>query len=103
MPWWLLLLLVVLTWCLWALAAAAERAADEAAERVPQDRRGGVSICPAIPVLPLVFFGAAMAADAFFPPWGTRAVATLHGLLTVLFLASIARDFFRLRSAETAD
>jgi hypothetical protein len=103
MPWWILLVLVILTWCLWAVAAAAERAASEAAEGVPESKRGGVSIAPVIPLFPLAAFGVAVAADAFFAPWGTRVVGGLHGLLATLFVLSIVRDWVRLRRSERAD
>ena len=103
MPWWILLILVILTWCLWAVAAAAERAASEVARRVPESQRGGVSIVPAIPLFPLGAFGVAMAVDAFFAPWGTRFVGGLHGTLAMLFVLSIARDAVRLRRSQDAD
>ena len=103
MPWWMLLILVILTWCLWAVAAAAERAASEAAKGVPESQPGGVSILPAIPLFPLAAFGVAMGADALFAPWGTRVVGGLHGLLAMLFVLSIVRDFVRLRRFEGAD
>ena len=103
MAWWTLLFLVVVTWYLWAVAAAAERAASDAAKGVPESGRGGVSVFPAIPFFPPAFFGLAMAADAFVAPWGTRVVGGLHALLAMLFLVSLVRDCLRLRRAKSAD
>src|SRR5688500_5534326 len=99
MPWWLLLILLTLTWCLALIAAAAERATDDIVKEVPESQRGGISILPVIALFPLAAFGVAMAADAFFAPWGTRVVGGLHGLLALLYVLSIARDWARSRGS----
>jgi len=97
MPWWLLLMIVALTWCLWAFATVFQRAASEATKKVPRGKRGGVSLLPVIPLFPLAFFGIAKLADTFVTSWGTRVIGTSHILLALLFLISIARDWYRLR------
>jgi hypothetical protein len=98
MPWWLLLLVVSLTWCLWVVAAVEGRAAADAAKRTPSDKRGGVSILPVIPLFPLVLFGVAKVVDIIADPWGTRVIVILHLLLALALLTSVARDVGRLRS-----
>ena len=96
MRWQFLLAWLVLTWCAWVVAAAAERAASDAANRVPAAKRGGVSIFPAIPLFPLGFLGLAKVVDDRLAPWGSLVVATIHVPLFVAFLVSTAVSWRRL-------
>ena len=96
MRWQFLLAWLFLTWCAWLVAAAAERAASDAANRVPKAKRGGVSIAPAIPLFPLVFFGLAWVVDDRFAPWGSLVVAALHVPLFVAFVAFAVLSWRRL-------
>lgn len=98
MPWWLLLLTICLTWCLWVLAALAEIAVGKAANKIPKDH--GFSPMPVIPVFPLALFGLAKLVDVFVAPWGTVVMGAIHGLLALVFLTAIARSWYRLRSAS---
>jgi hypothetical protein len=98
MPWWLLLLIVFFVWCLWAAAAAAQVAVENARQALPGGHRRGISFVPVIPVFPLVFWGAAKLIDLVVDPWGTRIVASLHAVFAVILVASIVRDSMRLRS-----
>ena len=103
MSWWFLILIIFLTWCLWALATMLQKAAVDAINKVPKDRRGGVSIALVIPLFPLLLFGAAKVADRFLAPWGTGIILWLHLLLAIPFLVSIARDWIRLRSLHSSE
>jgi hypothetical protein len=103
MPWWVLLIEVFAVWCLWGIAAAAERSVEEARRGVSEAQRGGVSIAPIIPAFPLVFWGLALLVDLAVGPWGTRVVGGFHAVLGMVFMASIARDLWRLRSLDASD
>jgi hypothetical protein len=96
MPWWGLLIEVFIVWLLWVVAAAQGRAVAEARRRVPKEQRGGVSIAPIIPFVPLGFWGAALLVDSIAGPWGTLAVGWFHVALGVLFVASIVRNMWSL-------
>ena len=72
------------------------RAAAEARRGVPKEQRGGVSIAPIIPFVPLGFWGAALLVDSIAGPWGTLAVGWFHVALGVLFVASIVRNMWSL-------
>jgi hypothetical protein len=98
MHWWLLLLIITLTWCLWAIAAVAQKSAIHAAKGLPMEQCGGISIAPVIPVFPAALFGIAKLTDLFVAPWGTWSVGGLHILLMILFVISIARDWLRLQA-----
>lgn len=96
---WLMLALFFLTWYLWAVAAAAQRLADYEARQVPPERRGGVSVFPALPLFPLMAWGAALLIDRIVPPWGSRVMVAIHLVLVALFLVTTLRDLKRARSA----
>ncbi len=98
MPWWGLLIEVFVVWLLWGYAAVVGHAASGARRGVPEGRRGGVSLAPIIPALPLTFWGTALIADLAIGPWGTIAVGWLHVALGFAFVASIVRDRRCLRS-----
>jgi hypothetical protein len=100
MSWRLLLAVVFGAWGLLFAAAAANRAFEEARAGVPEAKRGGVSIVPAIPFIPLAFWGAAVLIDRFAAPWGTALIGGLHAVLAVVFAASIGRDWWRIRSLD---
>jgi hypothetical protein len=94
MAWWALLLLV--------FAAAAGYAAIQACRGIPDGQRRGVSLAPIIPIFPLGFWGAAMLADLVVGPWGMIVVGWLHAALGLVFIGSIVRDLWRLRSFDKA-
>jgi hypothetical protein len=98
MSWWLLLLFIFVVWCLWAAAATAQVAADNARHPLPDGCERGLLVVPVIPVLPLMLWGAAKLIDLIADPWGTMIVAWFHAVLAVVFVISIARDIIRLRS-----
>lgn len=91
MSWWALLILVTLTWAL-GVTGVVTRPAD-----------AGFSWFPIFPLVPLVFFGAAMVLDAMTPTWGTRVVGALHATFIVAFLVGILRDRRRGRAAAGQD
>ena len=71
MPSWLLAWFILLVWCLWAVATAAQHAADAARRGIPKGQRGGVSLLPVIPVYPVLAWGIAFLIDRVANPWGT--------------------------------
>jgi hypothetical protein len=100
MAWWALLLLVLVVWILWGIAAAAGHAVAQARRGIPKGQSGGVSLAPVIPLFPLGFWGAAMLVDLVVGPWGTVVVGWLHTALGVIFIGSIVWDVWRLRSFD---
>jgi hypothetical protein len=100
MLWWLLLAELLVVWLLWAAAAATQRALHDARHRVPESQRGGVSIVPIIPALPLAFWGVALLVDLVAGPWGTVSVGGLHAVLGAVFVGCIVRDRWRRRSPD---
>ncbi len=100
MPWWGLLIEVCFVWLLWGSAALANHAATAAHRGIPKGQREGVSLAPIIPVYPLVFWVAALLVDLAIGPWGTIVVSSFHAALGLCFVASIARDCWRIRSLD---
>ncbi len=100
MPPWVLLLFILLVWCLWAVAAATELAAEDALRGVPAEQRRGVSLFPILPVFPLILWGFAWLIDRAAGPWGSMIVGAGHLVFTVYLTVSIARNARRLRSHE---
>jgi hypothetical protein len=98
MPAWALPVFVFLVWCLWAMAAAAQRGAADARRGIPAEQWGGVSIFPAIPVFPLAFWGIAWLIDHAASPWGTILVGGPHVVFAVCLAVSLVRDVRYLRS-----
>ena len=92
---WSLLAVVFVTWILWCVACIAQIAVGNAS--LPKDKQRGFSMFPAIPILPLVFWGLGVSLDVLFDPWGKRIIGTLHLLLSVVLLISILRDCLRVR------
>ena len=88
---WMLPLQLFGVWFLWAIAAAAEKRAHEIRCGTLEEQRGGVSIFPAIPLFPLLFWGVAWLVDRFFSPWGSTVVGGLHTFLALLMLVTSSR------------
>ena len=101
MPSWALPLFVFLVWCLWAVAAATQRAAEDARRGIPVGHRGGVSVLPVIPLFPLAFWACAWLIDRAAGPWGTVFVGASHLAFAVGLTVSILRDSRRLRSHDS--
>lgn len=97
LPWWGLLIELLVVWILWGIAAAAANAVSSARRGIPEGERGGVSLAPIIPLFPLGFWGAALLTDAAVGPWGTVAVGWFHVVIGLAFFVSIVRDLWRLR------
>jgi hypothetical protein len=100
MPSWLFPLFLFAVWCLWAVAAAAQKSVAEAARGVPEKERRGVSILPVIPGYPLAFWGIAWLIDRVYSPAGTWIVGTFHALFAVVLVVSIVRDRGRLNKMD---
>lgn len=84
---WTLLLLVTITWLLWAFGALqGNYLAKREGRKKPES---GVSLAPIIPLFPLLFFALAKIADKFVPPWGTWIIGGMHALLAAAFIAAI--------------
>jgi hypothetical protein len=90
---WSLLLLVTLTWLLWAVGALLGHHLAKRDGRVAPD--SGLSLAPIIPIFPLVFFGVGKLVDWIIAPWGTWLIGGLHAILAVTFIVAIAWCAFR--------
>src|SRR5262245_28713032 len=97
---WLLLVFLFLIWILWAVAASAQKSLQDAQRGLPKGQRGNMSVFPVIPVFPLAFWGIAVLVDQFAAPWGTRTIGVLHSLFFIVLVASICRDWWRLRNID---
>ncbi|NUO75269.1 MAG: hypothetical protein HOQ32_04570 [Lysobacter sp.] len=94
---WSLPVLLFAVWCLWAFTAIAERRARDLRLGVPEERRGGVSVLPVIPLFPLFFWGMAWLIDRWFSPWGSLTIGAIHVVLAAMMAYSLARDWRYLR------
>jgi hypothetical protein len=101
-PSWLLASLIFVVWCLWAVAAVAQRAAEDVRRGTPEGQPGGVSILPVIPAFPVVLWGIAWLIDRVIDPWGTWAVAGAHGVFAACLVVTLVRDWRDLRSLDGA-
>jgi hypothetical protein len=99
---WLLLLLLLVIWMLWAIACAAEAAVADARRGIPKGQRRGVSILPAFPLFPLVFWVIALLIDSVADPWGTLLIGGGHLILGVVWSVSIYRCRRRLAEMDGA-
>ncbi len=97
---WQLALFIFAVWCLWAVAGAAERAADEARRGIPREIRGGISILPVIPVFPVVLWAIAWLIDLVVSPWGTWTIGIAHGVFAVCLAVSLVRNARCVRSLD---
>lgn len=95
-PWWALLIEVWIVWLLWCVGAINGKALFNARNRVPLDKRGGVSLLPVIPMLPMGFWAFAICADVFVEPWASVVIAAFHAVLGLIFVSAIVRDWLRL-------
>ena len=102
MPAWLLLMLCLGAWMLFIIASAAQVALFDARRGIPAKLRGGVSIFPVLPIMPLVLWVTALGIDLVLSPWGTRLIGSAHVGFAVLSAATIVRDVWRLRNIDTA-
>jgi hypothetical protein len=91
---WTLLTLITATWLLWALGAL--HAHHLRSRRNPANPATAISLAP-LYIFPLLAFALAKLTDHFLPNGGTRLIATLHLLLTAIFLTTIARQALRAR------
>lgn len=96
MPPWVLLLFIFVAWCLWAVSAAVELAAEDALKDVPAEQRRGVSVFPILPGFPLLLWGFAWLIDRAASPWGSVIVGMGHLVFALYLTVSIARKARRL-------
>ena len=92
MTWWMLLILVSVTWLLWIVGAMVSLRIEVQAGKQTAD--AAVRVFPLIPTAPLLAFGIALALDKVIAPWGSRIIAALHVLFAafaVLFIIGIRR------------
>jgi hypothetical protein len=101
-PSWLLASLIFVVWCLWAVAAVAQRAAEDARRGTPAVQRGGVSILRVIPVFPVVVWGIVWMIDCAIDPRGKCAVAGAHDVFAACPVVSLMRDWRYHRSVDGA-
>jgi len=83
------LLVAIVTWFIWILAAGFEKQA--------RGERGTISIFPVIPLFPLVAWGLAHALQSFSLPLGVAVLGYLHVLYTVTLVISIVVSAIKLR------
>ena len=96
----MLLLLVTLTWLLWAVGGVVGLWVEIRQGRRPANAR--FSFAPIFPIFPIFFFGLAMLVNLIVPPWGTRIIGGLHALLALLFIIAIAWTIYRGTSGNPA-
>jgi hypothetical protein len=101
-PSWLLASLIFVVWCLWAVAAVAQRPTEDARRGTPAGQRGGVSILPGIPVFPVVLWGIARMIDRPIDPCGTWTVVGAHGVFAACLVVSFVLDWRYHRSVDGA-
>jgi hypothetical protein len=95
---WSLLAFIFCIWILCCVPALLEKAIQNA--KLPQDKRGGVSLVPIIPLFALLFWGVAVVIDYFFAPWGTRIMSGLHIALAVIAIIFTIRYSLQLRAEK---
>ena|SRR5260221_14484247 len=98
MAWWILLILIFLVWCLYAVAAGMQVAVENAYRPLPSGPRG-ISVTPYF-LCPFILWGAAKLIDLVLNPWGTTIFGWLHAAFAVVLLGSIFRDWRRLRAKK---
>ena len=98
MPIWILVLVVTLAWCMILVAELSGAAVEDVKNPLAGEQTRGVSIFPAVPVMPAIFVLIALGVDALLDTiWGSRVVGGAHVLLAILAAASIVRDVIYLR------
>ena len=93
-----LAILATVTWLLWAVGGILALRADKLEHKRPQD--AGFSIAPIIPLFPLLAVLLTFVMDKVAAPWGTRTIGGVHAMLMLVFAIGIARELYRLRSAN---
>lgn len=96
MPTWINLGLVFGAWMLFVVWGLAQHAVENA--HLPKEQRGGVSVLPAFPIMPLAIWGLASIIDMVVEPWGTAVIGVLHGIVSVILIGLIVRECWRLRA-----
>jgi len=101
---WALVLVVIVAWYLVVVQAASRVAVEEMTNPLPNQQKRGTSIFPTLPVMPVVFVGAALAVDAAFETdWGSLLVAGAHAFLAALCGFSAAMNWRQLRGGFRAE
>ncbi|MGN6507550.1 MAG: hypothetical protein ACTHM6_18490 [Tepidisphaeraceae bacterium] len=98
---WTLLVLVTVTWFLWAAAALQAHQIGKREGRIRPE--SGMSVAPVIPIFPLVAFGLAKGADQFASPWGTWVIGGFHLVLVLGFVVAIVWQTVRHRKLSAGD
>ena len=80
----MLIVFLLLVWFLCGVVALAF-------ERKASGNAGGVSILPVFPLVPIRAWGVAYLIDLAIDPYGTYAIAALHGVLLVAVVGAILR------------
>ncbi|MCA9005941.1 MAG: hypothetical protein KDA70_11785 [Planctomycetaceae bacterium] len=97
---WILPVLIFATWSAACIASASQKAVDDAKQKVPEDQRGGVSILPTIPIVPLFFWGLAWAIDLVAAPWGTYCIGGFHSIILTVSISTILYDLWLLNGLD---
>ena len=88
----------MLIWSLHMYCSAMRNAIEDARNGLPEERRRGVSILPAIPLIPLLFMSLAALIDRWHNPYGTLSIAGLHMAYGVFLIAYIALNWQQTRN-----
>ena len=99
----LLFLWVLFVWVLAMVAATLETRQRDLRDPLPHGHQRHMSWAPAIPLYPLAFWGLAKVIDTWAYPWGTRAIASIHLLLGIVFAGGVALEWFRLQRLRRLD
>lgn len=94
-------IVIFASWFALSLAPCGKLAIEDAQNKVPADKRRGVSIVPGLPAFPLILWGAAVAIDRFISSWGSWILLGIHGVLLLICLSVITRDILRLKRIST--
>ena len=100
MPWWLLLVLLIVVWLLESVAEATANTVAARRRGILHGSGGGVSVMPGLIFFPLLFLGIALAVDHIANPWGTRTIGLLHAVFGIVLVTYIAWAFRYLKGTE---
>ena len=98
MPTWILVVVVTLTWWINIGASVTGAAVEDTKHPLESGQTRGVSLFPALVVMPVAFVLVALGVDALLgTTWGSRVVVGAHVLFAILCAIQIARDVRQVR------
>ncbi len=98
MPIWILVLVVTLTWWINLAASATAAAVEDTKHPLESGQTRGVSLFPALVIMPVAFVLVALGVDALLDTtWGSRVMVGAHVLFAILCAIQIARNVRHVR------